>query len=80
MLSSGSLEPVSDSGGVGHSVFARGLLIAFEDNTGVMDGTQLFMKVREYVRLNANQTPLYSNIRMAGHEPGGDFLFARKLE
>jgi peptidoglycan hydrolase-like protein with peptidoglycan-binding domain len=80
VLSSGSLEPVSDSGGIGHSVFARGLLTALEDNTGVMDGTQLYMKVREYVRLNANQTPLYSNIRMAGHEPGGDFLFARKRE
>ena len=77
-LTSGGLEPVVDRGGGGHSVFAKALLDALRRNTGVVDGTQLFGRVREQVRLNAPQTPQYSNIRFAGHEVGGDFLFVRK--
>ena len=42
-----------------------------------MDGTQLFETVRHKVVLNAQQTPEYSDIRLAGHE-GGDFLFVRR--
>ena len=77
-LTSGGLEPVVDRGGGGHSVFAKALLDALRDNTAVLDGTQLFARVREQVRLNAPQTPQYANIRFAGHEIGGDFLFVRK--
>jgi peptidoglycan hydrolase-like protein with peptidoglycan-binding domain len=77
-LTSGGLEPVTDRGSGGHSVFAKAFLDALRDNTAVIDGTQLFAKVREQVRLNADQTPQYSNIRLAGHEVGGDFLFVRK--
>ena len=78
VLASGGMEPVVDSGGGGHSVFAKALLDALSDNKGVVDGTQVFAKVREQVRLNAHQTPQYSNIRFAGHEVGGDFLFVRR--
>ena len=78
VLTSGSLEPVSDSGGGQHSVFAKAMLDVLRDNSSLIDGTQLFAKVRERVRLNANQTPQYQNIRLAGHEVGGDFLFVRK--
>ncbi len=77
-LTSGGLEPVVDRGGGGHSVFAKAFLDALGDNTGVMDGTQMFAKVRQQVRLNADQTPQYANIRLAGHEVGGDFVFVRK--
>ena len=77
VLSSGGLEPVADSGGGQHSVFAAQFLKALKTNEGVLDGTQLFEKVRQSVVLNADQTPEYSNIRRAGHE-GGDFLFVRK--
>lgn len=77
VLSSGGLEPVVDSGGGKHSVFAKQFLKALRDNQGVLDGTQLFEKVRHSVILNADQTPQYSDIRRAGHE-GGDFLFVRK--
>lgn len=77
VLSSGGLEPVADSGGGKHSVFAKQFLTALRDNEGVLDGTQLFEQVRHKVVLNANQTPEYSDIRLAGHE-GGDFLFVRK--
>jgi uncharacterized caspase-like protein len=78
VLASGGLEPVVDSGGSGHSVFAKAFLDALRDNKGVMDGMQLYAYVREQVRLNAPQTPEYSNIRLAGHEVGGDFLFVRR--
>jgi uncharacterized caspase-like protein len=80
VLASGGLEPVSDSGGSGHSVFAKAFMDALRDNEGVIDGLDVFAYVRKQVRLNADQVPNYANIRYAGHEVGGDFLFARKPE
>jgi uncharacterized protein len=80
VLASGGLEPVSDSGGSGHSVFAKAFMDALRDNEGVIDGLDVFSYVRKQVRLNADQVPNYANIRYAGHEVGGDFLFARKRE
>jgi hypothetical protein len=79
-MASGGLEPVSDSGGSGHSVFAKAFMDALRDNQGVIDGAELFHFVKKQVILNADQIPNYANIRYAGHEVGGDFLFARKLE
>ena len=76
VLTSGGVEPVLDSAGGKHSVFAKALLEALENNTGVMDGTTLFTRIRRPVMLNAKQTPQYFDIRFAGHE-GGDFLFLR---
>ncbi len=78
VLSSGALEPVSDQGGGQHSVFAHAFLKSLKDNRDLMDGTQLFTKVRAQVLLNARQTPQYSNIRFAGHDVGGDFIFLRR--
>ena len=78
VISSGGLEPVIDSGGRGeHSVFASALLDSLRENKGIMDGAQLFNKLRRPVMLNSDQTPEYSDIRKAGHE-GGEFLFVRK--
>ena len=37
----------------------------------------LFERLRETVVLNAEQTPEYANIRLAGHD-GGDFIFVRR--
>jgi uncharacterized caspase-like protein len=75
VISSGGLEPVIDSGGRGeHSVFASALLDTLKENKGIMDGAQLFNKLRRPVMLNSDQTPQYSDIRKAGHE-GGEFLF-----
>ena len=73
-LVSGGLEPVADAGSGGHSVFAAAFLSALRDNDTILDGQELFHKVRQSVVLDADQTPQYSNIRFAGHE-GGDFLF-----
>lgn len=71
---SGGLEPVSDGGGDGHSVFARKLLEALRGNDDVMEAQGLFDRIKGQVVVNADQTPRYSDIRRAGHE-GGDFLF-----
>jgi len=75
-LASGGLEPVDDSGGNQHSPFAAALLEALEENESVMDGTELFERIRRPVMLNSDQTPEYADIRKAGHD-GGDFLFVR---
>jgi hypothetical protein len=59
-----------------HSVFASALVDALKENTDIMDGTQLFNRLRRPVMLNSDQTPEYSDIRKAGHD-GGEFLFLR---
>jgi ankyrin repeat protein len=77
VLTSGGLEPVMDSGGQGqHSVFASALLQVLRENTGVLEGHELFSRLRRPVALNSDQVPEYADIRKAGHE-GGDFLFVR---
>ncbi|MDA0231378.1 MAG: caspase family protein [Proteobacteria bacterium] len=76
-LASGGLEPVADAGSGGHSVFAAALLGALQENTEIIEANELFAPVRKSVVLNANQTPIYSDIRLAGHD-GGDFIFAPK--
>ncbi len=73
-LVSGSIEPVIDSGGGGHSVFARAFLDALEANTDVLEGRALYDRISRPVILNARQTPQYSDIRLADHE-GGEFMF-----
>jgi len=77
VLTSGGIEPVNDAGGGQNSVFCKVFLTALSGNTGIMDGTQLFTKVRRPVMMNAPQTPQYSDIRFTGHE-GGDFFFVRR--
>jgi hypothetical protein len=73
-LTSGGLEPVFDGGGDGHSVFTRAFLEVLRDNGEIIDGYQLFHMLRQRVVANAEQTPQYADVRMAGDE-GGDFIF-----
>ncbi len=73
-LTSGGLEPVSDSGGDGHSIFARQFIEGLRGNTEVLDTQSLYDRIKNKVVLNADQTPRYDDIRKAGHE-NGDFLF-----
>jgi peptidoglycan hydrolase-like protein with peptidoglycan-binding domain len=77
VLTSGGLEPVLDAGGGNHSVFADAFLDTLRDNAGIVDGEGVYHRVKDQVVLNAEQTPEYGNIRLAGHD-GGDFLFVRK--
>lgn len=76
-LVSGGLEPVLDSGGGDHSVFAKAFLDALRENRGVLEGQALFDAIKRPVVVNSDQTPEYSDIRRAGHD-GGDFLFVRR--
>ncbi|MAY65568.1 MAG: hypothetical protein CMM77_00405 [Rhodospirillaceae bacterium] len=76
-LVSGGLEPVADNGGGGHSPFAKAFIQALAENRGVLDGTQLFARIRRPVMTAAKQTPEYADIQGAGHD-GGDFLFVAK--
>ena len=78
VLTSGGLEPVSDVGGGNNSVFAASFLRILNENSGVMNGSELFIKIRKQVMQNTkDQTPEYGDIRKAGHD-GGDFLFVRQ--
>jgi uncharacterized caspase-like protein len=83
LMASGGNEPVSDSGGSGHSVFAKALI----DALGTMPektftASELFeQKVKPAVIAAANalsegQTPGYHRIGRAGDEPGSEFIFA----
>lgn len=74
VLSSGGAEPVVDSGGGGHSVFAKAFLDVLRENTEVLETQRLFASLRTKVIVNADQTPEYADVRKAGHD-GGDFLF-----
>jgi hypothetical protein len=75
-LTSGGLEPVEDSGGGKHSIFAKAFLGALRANAGVADMSQIFSAMRREVILGSQQTPQYGDIRQTGHE-GGDFIFVR---
>ena len=78
VLASGGLEPVADGGGKGnHSIFASSLLEILEENKDIIDGSELFSKIRRPVMVNSDQAPEYAGIRKAGHD-GGDFLFVRR--
>jgi hypothetical protein len=78
VLTSGGLEPVADSGGGQHSIFAKVFIDLLTANTGVIDMSQMFSAMRRQVILGAPQTPQYSDMRQTGHE-GGDFIFVRKV-
>ncbi len=77
VLTSGGLEPVVDSGGGNHSVFAKAFLDVLRENTGMIDGQTVFSRLKRPVIVNAAQTPEYSDLRFAGHD-GGDFIFVRR--
>jgi hypothetical protein len=77
-LTSGGNEPVVDGGGSGHSVFASALLRALSENQAVIDATELYVELRRRVMLDAQQTPQYGDIRMAGHEDGDFFFVPRR--
>jgi hypothetical protein len=79
LMSSGGNEPVVDSGGSGHSVFAEALLKGLREiDEKLFTADELFYGIiRERVIGKADQTPQYNNIRNSGHE-GGDFVFIKR--
>ncbi|KJU84525.1 peptidase C14 caspase catalytic subunit p20 [Candidatus Magnetobacterium bavaricum] len=78
LMASGGNEPVSDSGGGNHSVFAAAFLKALnEAENGTFTAEELFYggKVKEIVAGKSNQVPEYNTIKNSGHD-GGDFVFS----
>jgi len=78
LMASGGNEPVSDSGGGKHSVFAGAFLRALNESEGnVFTAEELFHGrggIKEAVSGKSSQSPEYNNIRDSGHD-GGDFVF-----
>ncbi len=73
-LTSGALQPVSDSGSNGHSAFASSLLRALANNSEVLTANALHEYIRPDIMSNYKQTPLY-NIVASTKDEGGEFLF-----
>lgn len=76
LMASGGNEPVSDSGGGNHSIFAATLLKALDEvGKEALTAEELFLnRIKEIVAGKSEQVPEYSNIRNSGHD-GGDFIF-----
>lgn len=82
VLTSGGLQPVLDSAGGNHSVFAKALINVLESNNDILEGRRLYREVSARVAYSAaqvgfDQVPEYSPIRFAGHESGEFFLVPR---
>jgi uncharacterized caspase-like protein len=82
VLTSGGLEPVLDTLGGQHSLFAQAFLEALGNNAGVLTGQELFQFLLPKVansagRVDFRQVPEYAPIKYAGHE-SGDFFFVRR--
>jgi hypothetical protein len=77
-MASGGDEPVSDTGGGEHSVFAGALLRGLtQTSKEQFTAAELFLDyISESVAGRADQTPEYSPLRNSGHE-SGDFVFVR---
>ena len=79
-LTSGGVSPVLDTGGDGHSIFARAFLDVLQENSYILEAERLFWAVRARTvqaaeRLQIEQIPTYSPLQLAGHESLGDFIF-----
>ena len=79
LIASGGNEPVSDSGGRGHSVFEQAFVDGLLNAEGTMfTAEELFVKhIKEPVAGKAEQTPEFRIIQNSGHD-GGDFVFIRR--
>ena len=76
-MASGNLEPVSDSGRDGHSIFAYYFLKELNSVDQPVTGNQIFNAIKHKIMLNADQTPLYEQLERVGSE-GGDFIFVKR--
>ena len=79
VLTAGGLQPVLDSGGGRHSVFAKAFIDALNSNAAIIEGQRLHKEVDARVAYAAasqmaEQVPEYAPIQHAGHE-AGDFIF-----
>lgn len=78
LIASGGNEPVNDSGGSGHSIFADVFLRALQKPFERRFTAEELMtrQIKEAVAGRSSQTPEYKIIRNSGHD-GGDFVFEK---
>jgi hypothetical protein len=78
LMSSGSDEPVADSGAAGHSVFANAVLESLRRmNESRFTAGDLFQQfIQPRVAGQSAQLPQYSVVRESGHD-FGDFVFSK---
>ncbi|GJQ31282.1 MAG: hypothetical protein HBSAPP04_01210 [Ignavibacteriaceae bacterium] len=77
-LTSGGVEPVTDGGKEGHSVFSFYFIESLKMNRSkFFTAGQLFNEIQIPVTNNSEQSPVYQPIKNTGDE-GGQFLFIRK--
>ncbi len=75
-LTSGNIEPVTDEGYGGHSIFACYFLKALKENQdSYLVPSTLFERIKTPIARNALQTPINKPLAMVGDE-GGEFVFA----
>ena len=82
LLTSGGDEPVLDSAGNKHSIFASAFIDTLKNNNDIMTGPQLYKAVqarviKESTKAEFKQEPEYKAIKGAGHEVG-EFFFVPK--
>jgi hypothetical protein len=78
VLTSGGEQPVLDTGGGDHSIFAQVLLRVLKSNNKVLEGGALYNAIFDDVRKSAarlkqEQSPRYDVLADAGHR-NGEFL------
>ena len=79
VISSGGVGPVHDSGGGGHSVFARFVINFLTNNSEAITATDLHASIYKDVsnlslKMGTQQTPRIGQLEQFGHE-GPDFVF-----
>jgi ankyrin repeat protein len=79
LIASGGNEPVDDSGGTGHSIFADVFIRALKNPIDRQFTAEelVALQIKESVAGRAEQTPEYRVIRNSGHD-GGDFVFMQR--
>lgn len=74
IMTSGDVEPVSDEGLDGHSIFAWSMLKRLDEIGGMTPTTVVFPKIKEDVTNAFPQTPQLGAALKADHEQGTDYL------
>lgn len=78
-ISSGGLEPVSDAGFGGNSVFSHFLVAALDNNSKpYLIPSEIFSEVRSGVGKNAEQLPQFGDLHGVGGQDGGELVLFLK--
>ena len=78
-ITSGGLEPVTDSGFANNSVFTHFLVKALENNQSpFLVPSQFFTDIKAGVAENAEQFPQFGSLHNTGGQQGGEFVFFLK--